>query len=298
MERAVDSQRPTPRRPARGSGSPIPPERKGLVAGAAADLGARDPDYIRRQLPLMWLLTSLYFRAEVRGLERIPEEGPLLFVGNHSGGNMSPDSMVFMLAFNTYFGVERPIYALAHSLVTSWPVVGSLGRRWGIITAGPKIAESALATGASVLVYPGGDVETHRPWTARHEIRFDGRKGFLRLALASEVPIVPVVSSGGQDTFLPITDGRRIARALGLDRIARLKVVPISLALPWGVNVGDLFGHIPLPAKIRQEILPPIDLRQTFGQRPDLNQAYDYVTSRMQEALTALAAERVLSGTM
>ena len=111
--------------------------------------------------------------------------------------------------------MERPIYALAHSLVTSWPVVGSLGKRWGIITAGPKIAEAALASGASVLVYPGGDVETHRPWTARHEIRFDGRKGFLRLALASRVPIVPVVSSGGQDTFLPITDGRGIARALG-----------------------------------------------------------------------------------
>ena len=297
MEQPAGAERPTPTRPARRP-SPIPPERKALVAGAAADLEARDPSYIRRQLPLMWLLTSLYFRAEVRGLESIPEEGPVLFVGNHSGGNMSPDSMVFMLAFNTYFGVERPIYALAHSLVTSWPVVGSLGKRWGIITAGPKIAEAALASGASVLVYPGGDVETHRPWTARHEIRFDGRKGFLRLAVAAKVPIVPVVSSGGQDTFLPITDGRRIARALGLDRIARLKVVPISLALPWGLNVGDLLGHIPLPAKIRQEILPPIDLHEVFGARPDLSQAYDYVTSRMQEALTALAAERVLAGTM
>ena len=107
-----------------------------------------------------------------------------------------------------------------------------------------------------------------------------------------------MVYSGGQDTFLPITDGRRIARALGLDRIARLKVVPISLALPWGLNVGDLLGHIPLPAKIRQEILAPIDLHEAFGTRPDLDQAYDYVTSRMQEALTALAAERVLAGTV
>ncbi|HMC36862.1 MAG TPA: hypothetical protein VKK30_03235, partial [Actinomycetota bacterium] len=89
----------------------IPAEKKALIAGAAADLDARDPEYIRRQLPLAWMLASIYFRAEVRGFERIPEEGPLLFVSNHSGGNMSPDSMVFMLAFNTYFGVERPIYA-------------------------------------------------------------------------------------------------------------------------------------------------------------------------------------------
>ena len=69
MERPAGSERPSPRRPARRRASPIPPERKALVAGAAADLAARDPSYIRRQLPLMWLLTSLYFRAEVRGLD-------------------------------------------------------------------------------------------------------------------------------------------------------------------------------------------------------------------------------------
>lgn len=179
------------------------PETEALVKGAAADLEGRDPEFIRSQLPGMWLATTLYFRAEVNGLEHIPEDGPVLFVGNHSGGNMTPDSMVFMLAFNTHFGVERPVHALAHSLVTSWPVVGSLARRWGIITAGPTAAQLALERGACVLVYPGGDVETHRPWSARHEIRFDGRKGFLRLAREAGVPIVPVVSVGGQDTFLP-----------------------------------------------------------------------------------------------
>jgi len=275
-------------------GQPITPERRAFIAGAAANLTARDPEYVRRQLPLMWLLATMYFRAEVRGLERVPEDRPVLFVGNHSGGNMSPDSMVFMLAFNTFFGTERPIYALAHALVTAYPVLGALAKKWGVITAGPKIAEAALATGACVLVYPGGDVEVHRPWSARHEIRFDGRKGFVRLARDAGVPIVPVVSVGGQDTYLPLTDGRGIARALKLDKLARLKVVPISLALPWGLNVGDFAGHLPFPAKIRQEVLPPIDLRQRFGEDPDIDQAYGYVTSRMQEALTALAAERVL----
>lgn len=273
---------------------PISPGRKALVAGAAADPTARDPEFIRSQLPLMWLLATLYFRAEVRGLERVPEEGPVLFVGNHSGGNMTPDSMVFMLAFNTYFGVERPIHALAHSLVTAWPGVGTLMRKWGVITAAPNIAEAVLASGASVLVYPGGDVEAHRPWTARHQIRFDGRKGFLRLARDARVPLVPVVAIGGQDTFLPLTDGRWIARLLRLDRLFRLKVVPISLALPWGLNVGDLAGHLPIPAKIRMEVLSPIDIVERFGRDPDIDRAYDYVTSRMQEALTALAAERVL----
>lgn len=272
----------------------IEAEDTGVIRGAAADLDARDPEFIRYQLPGMWLLASLYFRAEVRGLERIPEEGPVLFVGNHSGGNMTPDSVVFLLAFNAYFGAERPLHILAHSLVTSWPGLGAFLRRWGVITAGPKAARAALERGSCVLVYPGGDVETHRPWRDRHRIRFDGRRGFLRLAAETGVPIVPVVADGGQETYLPLSDGRRLARALRLDRLGRLKVLPISLALPWGVNIGDLLGHLPLPAKIRVECLEPIDVRERFGEAPDSDAAYEYVTGRMQEALTALAAEHVL----
>lgn len=269
------------------------PEGKARLPGAEVDLDDRDPAFIRYQLPGMWLFTTLYFRAEVSGFERIPEEGPVLFVGNHSGGNMTPDSMVFMLAFNTYFGVERPVYALAHALVTSWPVIGKLASKWGIVTAGPKAAKAALQRGASVLVYPGGDVDAHRPWAARHEIRFDGRKGFLRTAKETGAPIVPVVAVGGHDTYLPLSDGRRLAKILRLDKLARLKVLPISLALPWGLNIGDFGGHVPLPAKIRMEVLDPIDVVDQFGDDADSDEAYAYVTGLMQEALTALAAERI-----
>src|SRR4051794_37539338 len=79
-----------------------------------ADLDERDPDYIREQLPGLWMLASFYFRADVRGLHNIPPDGPVLLVGNHSGGNMTPDTTVFTLAFNTHFGVERRFYQLAH----------------------------------------------------------------------------------------------------------------------------------------------------------------------------------------
>lgn len=276
-----------------GAGGPDRRE-TALIRGARADLDARDPEFIRYQLPGMWLLATLYFRAEVRGLERIPEDGPVLLVGNHSGGNMTPDSMVFLLAFNTYFGVERPVYVLAHSLVTSWPLLGAFLRRWGVITAGPDAAKAALHTGACVLVYPGGDVETHRPFWDRHQIRMEGRKGFLRVAKETGVPIVPVVADGGQETYLPLTDGRRLARTLRLDRLGRLKVLPISVAVPWGLNVGDLLGHLPLPVKIRMEVLEPIDVVERFGERADSEEAHRYVTDRMQEALTSLAAEHVV----
>jgi hypothetical protein len=74
----------------------------------------------------------------------------------------------------------------------------------------------------------------------------------------------------------------------------RLKVLPISLALPWGVNVGDMLGHVPLPAKITIDVLDPIDLRAEFGEAPDLDEVYAEVIGRMQAALTALQAERSL----
>ena len=83
-----------------------------------------------------------------------------------------------------------------------------------------------------------------------------------------------------------------LAQLLGADRLLRLKVLPISLAVPWGLNIGDFFGHIPLPAKITVEVLEPIDVREQFGDDPDLDEVYDYVTRVMQETLDTLAAER------
>jgi 1-acyl-sn-glycerol-3-phosphate acyltransferase len=258
-----------------------------------ADLDDRDPDFIRERLPLMWMLASLWYRGEVRGLGNIPDSGPVLLVGNHSGGNMTPDTLVFTLAFNTYFGVERAFYQLAHNLVLSMPGLGSL-RKFGTVAAAPSNARKALESGAALLVYPGGDYEVHRPSWDRNKVDFDGRKGFIRLALEADVPIVPVVSIGGQETALFLSRGERLARLLALDRMFRLKVLPISIALPWGLNVGDMLGHIPLPAKITVETLPPIDLRAEFGPEPDVDEVYDHLMRLMQETLDALAAERRL----
>jgi 1-acyl-sn-glycerol-3-phosphate acyltransferase len=254
----------------------------------AADLDERDPDYIRETLPRLWMAASLYFRADVRSLSNIPEEGPVLLVGNHSGGNLTPDTLVFTLAFSTYFGVERRFHQLAHNLVLSMPGLGWL-RKYGTVAATPRNAERALEGGAALLVYPGGDYEVHRPSWESARVDFGGRKGFIRLAKEKGVPIVPVVSVGGQETALFLTRGERLAKLLGLDRMFRLKVLPISIALPWVINVGDMLGHIPLPAKITVEALAPIDVSEM-----DVDDAYDLVIERMQSTLTGLQAERRL----
>jgi 1-acyl-sn-glycerol-3-phosphate acyltransferase len=257
----------------------------------AADLDERDPDYIRENLPRLWLLASLYFRAEVRGLGNVPEEGPVLLVGNHSGGNLTPDTGVFTLAFSTYFGVERVFHQLAHNLVLSMPGLGFL-RKFGTVAASHDNARKALRAGAAVLVYPGGDYEVHRPIWESRRIDFGGRKGFIRLAIEEDVPIVPVVGIGGQETALFLSRGERLAKLLALDRLFRLKVLPISLAPPWGLNIGDMMGHLPLPAKITVEALPAIDLKREFGPDPDIDEVYDHLVRQMQETLDALAAER------
>jgi 1-acyl-sn-glycerol-3-phosphate acyltransferase len=273
----------------------------GEIAGGAAqrvrrrlraDLDDRDPDWIRERLPLMWLLATIWFRGEVRNLGNIPEKGAVLLVGNHSGGNVTPDTFVFTLAFSTYFGIERKFHQLAHNLVVTLPVSGALVRRGGTVAASHKNAEKALEAGAALLVYPGGDWEVHRPSWDSGKVEFAGRKGFIRLALDQDVPLVPVVSIGGQETALFLSRGDRIARAMRLDRLFRLKVLPISLAVPWGLNVGDFLGHVPLPAKITTEVLPAIDLREQFGPDPDIDEVYDHVTRLMQETLDALASER------
>jgi len=256
-----------------------------------ADLDDRDPDYIRENLPAMWLLATLYFRAEVRGLGNVPEEGGVLLVANHSGGNVSPETGIITLAFSAYFGVERRYHQLAHNLVVSTPGLGFL-RKYGTVAASHENARLALGSGAALLVFPGGDYEVHRPSWHRNRVDFGGRKGFIRLALEQNVPIVPIVTVGGQETALFLTRGEGIAKALRIDKLFRLKVLPISIALPWGINIGDMLGHIPLPAKITTEVLPPIHLREEFGDDPDVDEVYDHVMRVMQEALDALASER------
>jgi 1-acyl-sn-glycerol-3-phosphate acyltransferase len=238
-------------------------------------------------------MSRIYFRAEVRGLDNIPAEGPVLLVGNHSGGTLIADTFVFAQAFYDHFGPERRFHQLAHDLVLTLPGLGLL-RKYGTVGASRQNARRALRAGAAVLVYPGGDHETFRPSWRSEEIDFDGRRGFVALALQEHVPIVPVVSIGGQETALFLTRGRRAVELLRLDRLLRLKVLPVALGPPFGVTVLDLPGRIPLPAKITVQVLEPLDLADELGDDADVDSAYELLVDTMQEALTELGTERTL----
>jgi 1-acyl-sn-glycerol-3-phosphate acyltransferase len=257
-------------------------------------LDAWDPEYIRTTLPTLRLFSDVYHRAEVRGLANIPEEGPVLLVGNHSGGTLISDTFVFAQAFYDHFGPLRRFHQLAHDLVFQLPGVRASLSRFGTVPASPENMSRALERDAALLVYPGGDHETYRPSWESAEIDFAGRTGFVKLAIEHGVPIVPVVAIGGQETALFLGRGRRFARLLRLDSLLRLKVLPAQVGPPFGVTVLDLPGRIPLPAKITIRVLPKIDLKRRLGAEPDIEEAYEFVTGRMQKALHDLDAERSL----
>jgi 1-acyl-sn-glycerol-3-phosphate acyltransferase len=255
-------------------------------------LDAWDPAYIRTTLPALRAMSKVYFRAEVRGLDNIPPEGPILLVGNHSGGTLIADTFVFAQGFYDHFGPLRRFHQLAHDLVFRIPGARASLSRYGTVPASPENMKRALEREAALLVYPGGDHETYRPTWESGKIDFAGRTGFAKLALEHGCQIVPVVAIGGQETALFLGQGREIARRLRLDRLLRVKVFPAQVAPPFGLTIMDLPGRVPLPAKIVVRVLPPIDLTGELGARPDPDDAYELVTGKMQTALSRLAAER------
>jgi 1-acyl-sn-glycerol-3-phosphate acyltransferase len=224
-------------------------------------LDDRDPDLVRSALPRLWLAASLWFRSEVRGMGNVPDRGPVLLLGNRSGGSLSPDTVVFALAFSTYFGVERRFHQLVTGLPLTAPAVGLL-RGFGILEPTPDNLRAALASGAATLVYPGGPREGRRPTWRSAQLQLGDDRDAIAAALEAGVPIVPLVSIGGQETAL----------FLG----ARLGAIPAP----------------PLPAKITIEVLPPIDPVALFGPDPDPEDVHRHIEVLMAETLELLAAER------
>ncbi len=251
------------------------------------DLDARDEAFISDVIPLMDVLYDDYFRCETELEAEVPA-GPVLFVANHNGMTGTPDMFCHMTAFWRRYSPRRIGYGLMHDVPFSVPAAGAWLNAAGALAANPENGRLALERGAAVLVFPGGDVDACKPFRDRYRV---GRRGFVRLALREQVPIMPVVSAGAHESLFLFTDGKGIAQRLGLDRRFRSNVAPIGFAFPYGLVLGVPFPHLPPPVKIHTRILAPM----RFGLPPSaaddpgiVEQVYTSVVEAMRTAMNEI----------
>lgn len=242
-------------------------------------------------------LREHYFRGEIAGLEHIPDE-PSMIIGNHDGGYVFPDAICFGSFYYDHFGTQgRRLYALMHDYpFRIAPALTDWLQRCGVLPASRRNADHVLEAGHHLLVFPGGSYEAFRPYKERRHVSLGHRTGFVRSALKHRVPITPVVSVGAHETLFVLARGDKMARRFGLRKLLRVDVLPLWLGLPFGIGWGPL-PNIPLPSKIKLEVLPPIRLWQELeGAHHDdakaLHAGLDLVRSRMQEVADRLYDQR------
>jgi 1-acyl-sn-glycerol-3-phosphate acyltransferase len=241
-----------------------------------------DFGFIHLQKPIWDFLLDVYFRLDVTGWKRLPE-APSLLIGVHAGGLIPIDAYAFGFEWVRRFGKTRPLHGTAHDFLMTAPVMGDYLRSIGVVPASREGVTSALEAQHDVIVYPGGDVDALRPWTKRDEVVLAGRKGFIRQAIRAQVPIVPVAQTGAADTLIVLRSGKRLAKLFQLDKLFRAKAFPIALGFPFGIAPGAI-PQIPLPAKLRSEILAPIDV----GDDPDREGDDDFVERKYREVKRSL----------
>lgn len=211
---------------------------------------------------------------------------PVLFVGNHGFGSMLDANVHAAFATFRKLGIEDNVSLLVHR--SAWDMgLGPLMESAGAKPASREAAHEAFQSGRHLLVFPGGDLEAFRPYSERDEVNFYGRRGFAELAMDAGVDIVPIVTAGAGKTVINLPDPG-FAKLTGVDKKARLKSLPVTVSMPWGLTVGAVGGpvpYLPLPVKLRTRVMSPMHARdgetfRDFGDRVEV---------AMQETLTELA---------
>lgn len=254
-----------------------------------------DPRLMRRQSGVWNNLMDSYFRLEFDGFDKLPQE-PCLLVGVHSGGPLTMDAWTVILAWWRQFGETRSLHGTAHDVLMNAPVLGEYFRRLGVISPTKENIRAAFDKGDDVILWPGGEVDCYRTWMDRDKAVLGGRKGFIRLAMSAGVPIVPVASVGGHDTLFVLSEGRGLAKKLKLKERMRSEVAPITLSWPFGLGLHlTPFQHVPLPAKIRTQIMEPIYLDndpKRLDDQPYVEAIYEQIEGTIQSGMDELATRR------
>src|SRR5512145_1821849 len=229
-----------------------------------------DLDYALAAIaPLLWLYKK-YFRVEVHGVERVPAEGRVLLIANHSG-QLPFDAAMLGLSLLVERDPPRVARALVERWVPSLPFVSAAYARLGQVVGTPDNCRRLLAAGEAILTFPEGVRGLNKPWSERYRLQPFGR-GFMRLALESGVPIVPVGVVGAEE---------QAPALVNLAALARLLSVP---AFP----ITPTILPFPLPARHRLWFGEPLRFEGSpEAEDPEI----DGHVRRVREAMAALLAE-------
>jgi 1-acyl-sn-glycerol-3-phosphate acyltransferase len=187
--------------------------------------------------PLLWLYRK-YFRVELHGIERVPSEGRVVLVANHSG-QLPFDAAMIEVACLIEKDPPRAIRALVERWVPTLPFVSTFMARCGQIVGTPENCRRLLAADEAILVFPEGVRGLNKPFSQRYQLQRFGA-GFLRLALESGAPIVPVGVIGAEEQAPALLDLKRLARLVGFPA---LPITPTLLPLPLPARYHIHFGE-------------------------------------------------------
>ena len=228
---------------------------------------------------------SQWFRTEWEGLENVPLHGGALLVANHAGAIPS-DAPVIMHGIEKELG--RAVYGLAENLFRTLPIVGTMWSRLGGVNAHPDNAYRLLHDkNQLVLVFPEGVKGTSKHHSRKYRLARFGRGGFVEIAMKAGVPIVPIAVMGNEETAPVLARFPSAAKALG---------IPYFPLTPQMLALGPLGATVPLPAKFRLRVLPPIAFdvepnRDRYSQSQVMSQA-ESIRDLIQRNLLEMLAER------
>ena len=199
--------------------------------------------------PLFRFLYEDYFKVKVKGIENIPSEGRAILVGNHSGLLPLDGGMITMAMCFWHPSPRRIRY-----LVTDWfftlPGVGEWIREVGQVRATLENAEKLLAHDEIVGIYPEGIRGVGKVWPQRYRV-IDFHPGFVQLAIATQTPLIPVATVGGDEIYPNFVNLKSVAR------MVKMPFWPTTLAFPW---LPFPLMFLPLPVRWLINIHKPIDL--------------------------------------
>lgn len=198
-----------------------------------------DPASIKYPLLFTRWLYRHYFRCETHGLEHVPA-GRCLFVANHSG-QLPFDGLVIAAALFLDAPHPRIVRSMVERFVPSLPFVSYLLSRWGQITGTPENCRRLLDNEESILVFPEGARGVSKPFSHRYQLTDFGH-GFMRLALETHSPVVPVAVIGAEEQA-PAVNIKPLARLLGTPAFPVVPYPPFVPIIPLPVKYRLYFGE-------------------------------------------------------